>query len=179
MTVRLKIISGQHVRKRTRETVAQGIQDLEYIADQLDTRFRGPLGFRFGWDGILGLIPGVGDLVTSSFSFYIILRAAGMGASPVVIARMGLNVLIDNVFDAIPLLGWAFDFVWKANQKNIRLLQSYSSQPQKVTWQSRFWIAFILVIVFALFLCFIAGGFYLLWWVFSYLQNLSAPTLGL
>ena len=146
-------------------------QDLDYIANQLDNRFRGPFGFRFGWDGILGLIPGLGDLVTSSFSFYILLRAAAMGAPPVLIARMGLNILIDNIFDAIPLLGWVFDFVWKANLKNVKLLRDYSYNQKKVTWQSRFWVFIILLIFLSLFLLFIAGGFYLLWMAISYLQN--------
>ncbi|WP_081111883.1 DUF4112 domain-containing protein [Bdellovibrio bacteriovorus] len=150
--------------------MAQGIQDLEYIANQMDTRFRGPLGFRFGWDGILGLIPGVGDLVTSSFSFYIIFRAAAMGAPPVIIARMGLNVLIDNVFDVVPVLGWIFDFAWKANQKNVRLLQSFTFDQRRTQWQSRLWVFVVLFIIFALIGCFVAGGFYLLWLMISFLS---------
>ena len=146
-------------------------RDLDYIADQLDNRFRGPLGFRFGWDGILGLIPGVGDLVTSSFSFYILLRAAALGAPPVLIARMGLNILIDNVFDVVPVLGWIFDFMWKANLKNVKLLKDYSFDQRKVTLQSRLWVALILILFLALFLLFIAGGFYLLWTALTYVQN--------
>lgn len=156
--------------------MAENIKDLEYIANQLDTRFRGPLGFRFGWDGILGLIPGVGDLVTSSFSFYILVRAAGLGVPPVILARMGLNILIDNVFDVVPILGWIFDFAWKANQKNIRLLQGFSQNQRKTQWQSRLWVFVVLLLIFALMICFIAGGFYLLASLISYIQNLNATS---
>lgn len=149
----------------------QNTRDLEYIANQLDSRFRGPFGFKFGWDGILGLIPGIGDLITSSFSFYILMRAAAMGAPPVLIARMGLNILIDNVFDVVPLLGWIFDFAWKANNKNVRLLHQFNFNQRKVTVQSRVWVALILIAILALFLVLIAGGFYLLWAAISYLQD--------
>lgn len=146
-------------------------RDLQYIADQLDSRFKGPFGFKFGWDGILGLIPGVGDLVTSGFSFYILMRAAAMGAPPVLIARMGLNILIDNVFDVVPVLGWIFDFAWKANLKNVRLLNQFNYDNRKVTVQSRIWVAVILIFILALFFMFIAGGFYLLWMMITYIQN--------
>lgn len=96
--------------------------DIERLARALDSRFRLPFGLKIGWDGILGLIPGIGDTITSALSLYIVYRAAVLGCSPWVIARMGLNVLVDVLLGAIPLFGDAMDFLWKANDMNVRLL---------------------------------------------------------
>lgn len=97
--------------------------DIEKLADWLDTRFRIPgLGWRFGFDSIIGLIPGVGDGVAALLSFYIIGRAHQLGASPWLMARMGWNVLVDSVLGAIPLVGDLFDLANKSNTRNIRLL---------------------------------------------------------
>lgn len=101
------------------------VSDIEQLADWLDTRFRIPgLGWRFGLDSIIGLIPGVGDGLTALLSLYIIGRARELGASPWLMARMGWNVLVDAVLGAIPLVGDLFDLAHKANAKNVRLLMA-------------------------------------------------------
>lgn len=122
------------------------------LAKSLDSQFE-VLGFRFGWDGILGLIPGVGDIVTSFFSVAIMAKAAALGAPASVLARMGLNILVDNVFDAVPLIGHIFDFFWKSNNKNIALLDSYLQNPRKTKRSS----TIVLVIVFTVFFALLIG----------------------
>jgi hypothetical protein len=97
--------------------------DIEKLATWLDSRFRIPgLGWRFGFDSIIGLIPGIGDGVTALLSLYIIGRAHQLGASPWLMARMGWNVLLDSVLGSIPLVGDLFDLGFKSNTKNVRLL---------------------------------------------------------
>lgn len=97
--------------------------DIETLADWLDTRFRIPgLGWRFGFDSLIGLIPGIGDGVTALLSLYIIGRAHQLGASPWLMLRMGRNVLLDTLLGAVPLVGDLFDLGFKSNVKNVRLL---------------------------------------------------------
>ena len=104
-------------------------KELEFLAKWMDTKFRLPgTNFRFGLDGILGLIPGVGDLSTFAISGYLVLLMAKNGASGYVLARMILNIVIDAALGAIPVIGDLFDFVHKANVKNLKLMQQYYSE---------------------------------------------------
>lgn len=99
---------------------------LDRLAHQLDAKFRMPLfGFRFGWDGILGLIPGLGDLATALPSALIIRRAWQLGLPRHVLARMALNTGADFAFGSIPLLGSVFDVYFKANIRNIALIRRH------------------------------------------------------
>lgn len=99
---------------------------MESVARWMDAKFRVPgTNFRFGLDGLVGLIPGVGDLSTFAISGYLVLMMAKNGASGYVLARMILNIVIDAALGAIPFIGDLFDFAHKANVKNMRLMQQY------------------------------------------------------
>jgi hypothetical protein len=78
--------------------------------------------FRFGLDGLIGLVPGVGDIAGAVMSSYIILEARRLGASNWTLVRMISNVLIEMVIGAIPIVGDVFDVVFKANVRNLRLI---------------------------------------------------------
>lgn len=96
---------------------------LDRMAKLLDGRFRVPgLGIRFGYDSILGLIPGVGDLVTAVPSAIIIYEAHRMGVRAPVLAQMGANAAVDFVVGGVPVLGDAFDLFFKSHQRNMALL---------------------------------------------------------
>ena len=110
---------------------------------------RGPGGFRFGWDGLIGLIPGVGDLITGSMSMYVIIRAAGLGAPPSLLLRMGGNVLFENIVDMIPFVGNIFDFFWKSNTRNLTLLDNYLARPHATTRKARVWVALTVIVILA------------------------------
>lgn len=102
---------------------ASDIADLEQLARLLDTQFAVPgTNWRFGLDSIIGLVPGIGDVITTALGGYIVYRARELGAPRWLIARMIGNLAIDGVFGAIPLVGDIFDFAFKANAKNVRLL---------------------------------------------------------
>lgn len=143
------------------------MKDLRYIADILDTKFKLPNGWRFGWDGLLGLIPGIGNLITDILSFYIIFRAAVLGCPPAVLLRMALNIVIDNIVDKIPGLGLVFDFIWKANTKNIGLMDRYFSNPETTNQRSKALIISTLVGLFILFLACISITLFTAIWIFN------------
>jgi hypothetical protein len=83
-----------------------------------------PLGrWSFGLDGILGLIPGLGDVVSGLLATYIVARAARDGVPRSALARLMTNVAIDTLLGSIPILGDLFDFLYKANTKNLRIYE--------------------------------------------------------
>jgi hypothetical protein len=98
---------------------------LDALARFLDTRFTIPgTGIRFGLDGLLGLIPGVGDAATGLLSAYLIGEAAQMGARKRTLLRMVWNAGIDMALGSIPVVGDIFDFAFKANSRNLALLRA-------------------------------------------------------
>jgi hypothetical protein len=124
----------------------QDIKHLRHLSTLMDSQFRLG-GFRFGLDGLLGLIPGVGDVVTTGISIYIIAEAARLGCSPATLVRMALNLAFENIVDMVPILGNVFDFLWKANTRNIVLLEKHLADPLHTTHQSR---AVLLTVVLSL-----------------------------
>lgn len=102
------------------------LSNVESLAKLMDSQFRLPgTNFRFGLDAVIGLIPGVGDFSAFLVSAYLIVVMANNGASGYVMARMILNVLIDVVIGSIPFVGDILDFGFKANTKNVALMQKH------------------------------------------------------
>lgn len=97
---------------------------LKRFANLMDSRFQVPgTGIRFGLDPLLGLIPGIGDGATALASFWIVYQARELGASIGLVARMLGNIAVDFVVGAVPLLGDLFDVRFKANRRNVALLE--------------------------------------------------------
>ncbi len=97
---------------------------LEWLADLLDSRFVIPgTNVRFGLDGLIGLVPGIGDLISALISLYLISRASHLGISPWIKLRMVWNVAVDTLIGAIPVLGDIFDVGFKSNRRNIALVK--------------------------------------------------------
>lgn len=106
-----------------RERDWRDTSDIRQLADWLDTRFAIPgTNIRFGFDSIIGLIPGIGDAITTVLGAYILVRARELGAPSLLLARMGLNLAIDMLVGAIPILGDIFDLAFKSHLRNVRLL---------------------------------------------------------
>lgn len=96
---------------------------VQQLAGWMDTAFEVPvLGWRFGLDALIGLVPGVGDAATTVVAIYIVGLAARIGMPRVTVARMALNVAIDMLLGAIPFVGDLFDVWFKANHRNATLL---------------------------------------------------------
>jgi hypothetical protein len=125
--------------------------------------------FRIGLDGLLGLVPGVGDLAGGLFSSWFLVAAARFGAPPSVLARMGLNIGLDAVTGAVPLLGDLFDFAWKANRRNLALLEHHLADPRGAQRASRTvvigTVAVVLVLTVLVLVGAIALGTGLLRWI--------------
>jgi len=101
--------------------------------------------FRVGLDGLAGLVPGVGDALTAAVSGYALLAAARTGAPKSVIARMAGNILLDTLVGAVPVLGDVFDLAFKANRRNLHLLEQYAATPHVTHRASRGLIAGVAV----------------------------------
>ena len=95
------------------------------LARLLDSSIRLPGGYRVGIDGVVGLIPGVGDVVGGALSSLILYKAYRMGLPKRALLLMGGNILIDSIMGSIPLVGDLFDFMWKSNSKNMKILDKY------------------------------------------------------
>ncbi|WP_373186485.1 DUF4112 domain-containing protein [Halopseudomonas sp.] len=124
---------------------------LERLAWFLDSSIKVP-GFnaRFGFDSLIGLIPGVGDVITALISSVVISEAARMGAPKALLLKMAFNVLVDTVVGAIPLVGDLFDFAWKANNRNVRLLNQYLDSPRETVVNSRLFVWGLAVVLMGL-----------------------------
>jgi hypothetical protein len=99
-------------------------KSLDRLAWLMDDLFRVPiLGWRFGLDPLIGLIPGFGDTATSLVTFYILVNAVRYRVPKITLLRMGLNLAIDYVVGSLPVVGDFFDAWWKSNQKNMELIR--------------------------------------------------------
>lgn len=120
-----------------------------------------------GLDALIGVVPILGDLIGAGLSAYILSEAARLGAPKMVLARMGFNIGVESVIGVIPIAGDLFDAAWKANQRNMRLLDAWLSHPVKIERSSqRLGIALIIALLASLALLGMSV-FLLLRWVFN------------
>jgi Domain of unknown function (DUF4112) len=119
-------------------TRAERLARIDALATLLDTAFVIPgTQIRFGLDALIGLIPGIGDAITTVMSLYIVREARALGAPRLLVARMVANVMLDGVVGAVPLVGDAFDVAWRANRRNMALLLAHldrSGEGRGFTW---------------------------------------------
>ena len=110
----------------TRTPRTENLKWVDRITKLMDNQFRLPgTNWRFGLDPILGLFPVVGDLASFGVSAMLILTMARYGASGKMVTLMLLNVALDALFGSIPILGNIFDFAFKANERNLRMLRAH------------------------------------------------------
>ena len=112
-------------RDRVMVSAPAGVDaNLERLSWLMDDLVRVPvLGWRFGLDALIGLIPGFGDTTTSLVSFYILASAVRYGVPKITLLRMGINIAIDYLLGSLPFAGDLFDAFWKSNQMNVELLK--------------------------------------------------------
>ena len=145
---------------------------VDKITHLMDSKFRIPgTQFRFGLDPILGLVPGLGDATSLAVSGSLIYYMAKFGASRKVIYMMIGNVILDATVGSIPIIGNIFDFTYKANQRNVRLLKRYHEGKHRGSGKG------VLLTVVAIFIGLIGAVLYGTWEVVDYLfeaaQNIS------
>jgi hypothetical protein len=99
---------------------------LDVLATAFDTAFIVPgTNVRFGVESLLRLVPGVGDVIASALSCYLLYEASRLGVPRLLIARMAANVALEGLVGAVPVAGDAFDIFFRANRRNVALLRRH------------------------------------------------------
>jgi hypothetical protein len=124
-------IVGLPSRKPNTIEIEEGLDNLAHYLDGL---FRVPgTGWRFGLDSLIGLVPNVGDTLTSFASFYILVAGVRYGVPKITLLRMAFNIGLDYLVGTIPFIGDAFDFFWKANKQNMDLIRARATGKDVAT----------------------------------------------
>ena len=138
-------------------------ESLESLSRYLDDWVKIPVvGWRFGLDALIGLVPNVGDVATSGLSFYILLSGVRYGVPKITILRMAFNIALDYLVGVIPVIGDAFDFVWKANKKNMDLLRERATGKGEGTTSDYIFVFAIIGVLVALLVASIIASLYIL-----------------
>jgi hypothetical protein len=142
-------------------------EGLETLSKYLDGLFRIPgTGWRFGLDALIGLIPNVGDTLTSFASFYILFAGVRYGVPKITLLRMAFNIGLDYVVGMIPFIGDAFDFFWKSNKQNMDLIRARATGKDTGTKSDYIFIFVIIGLLILLLLGTIAVSVYILGSIF-------------
>jgi len=142
----------------------------KFLADLLDQRFRIPgTSIRFGFDPIIGLIPGIGDVIANLTGSLILLVAAQLGVPKVVLVRMGINVAINTLIGAIPIFGDVISIWYRSNVRNVALLQRYLGEQSKKAVVGD-WL-FVVALIVGL-LALMAAILFAAVWMFKQLWNI-------
>jgi hypothetical protein len=173
-------INAAAVARQTANTLSHGQphtrveieQSLDQLSRWMDGLFRVPgTSWRFGLDAIVGLIPGVGDIATTAVSFYILAAGVRYRVSKATLLRMGLNIGVDYVFGAIPVLGDLFDTAWKSNQKNVELLRRRATLTAGEARSGRLSDWLFVGLVMLCLLALLVGSITILWFILRFLAD--------
>ncbi len=126
-------------------------ENLDTLAHVLDDCFHIPFTrIRFGIDGLIGLIPGLGDVAAGLASLALIVAAWFRGVPYVTLVRMSANVSVAVLVGVVPLFGDAFDVWWKPNRRNYRLLTRHLANPARRTWGDWLFLAMLMLTLLAI-----------------------------
>lgn len=144
-------------RTRPADDARRRLKRLQSLAWVLDRSI--PIGrWRIGLDPILGLLPGAGDWLGAVLSLYVVYESARLGAPAHLLARMGGNILVEAVVGMVPFIGDLFDFAWKANTRNLSLIErhyhtraQHASEPRSMRqiWLMVALICFVVLVFVA------------------------------
>jgi hypothetical protein len=145
----------------------------------LDSVFEIPgIRLRFGIDALLGLLPGVGDIASTLASVYILKAATNFGVSRITIARMTLNIIVDLLVGAIPLVGDIFDAYWKANRQNVELLRRHlkadSTIERKLKRSDGLFVGAMIASIGGILIASVTGAYFILVWAFESLSRFAS-----
>jgi Domain of unknown function (DUF4112) len=159
------------VERVVRPTRPQIERELEVLVQVMDNQFVIPgLGWRFGMNAIIDLVPGIGDIATSLVAVYVLISAVRYRVPKITLLRMGVNVGIYFVGGMVPWLGDLFDAWWKPNVRNLRLLQSRATVSAAEAHKGRLsdWLFVGLIVLTLLALLFgsLAVSAFIVWYIF-------------
>jgi hypothetical protein len=153
------------LQRKKQIEIEQGLDDL---ARYLDGLFRIPgTGWRFGLDSIIGLIPNVGDTLTSVASFYILFAGVRYGVPKITLLRMAFNIGLDYVVGMVPFIGDAFDFFWKSNKQNMDLIRERGEGHGKGTTSDYVFVIGLVLLLIGILVGSIVVSGLILWWVLT------------
>jgi len=156
---------GDLQQRRKLVEVEKGLDDLAFYLDGL---FRVPgTGWRFGLDALIGLIPNVGDTLTSFASFYILVAGVRYGVPKITLLRMAFNIGLDYVVGMVPFIGDAFDFVWKSNQQNMNLIRTRAAGKGQGKTSDYVFVFGLIALLIAILIGSIFASVFILWWVLT------------
>ncbi len=158
-----------------RPTAIQVERELEVISQLMDNQFRVPvIGWRFGLNAIIDLIPEVGDIATTIVALYILVSAVRYRVPKITLLRMGLNIAIYFIGGLVPFAGDLFDAWWKPNIRNINLLRRRATVSAEEARRGRtsdwLFVALIVGVLLALLFGSIAFTIFVFWYVATHVQ---------
>ena len=147
----------------------QRIAALRHVARLLDSAYQVPgTTFRIGLDPIVGVVPGIGDLISPLFTVALLWQSHDLNLPRVVQMRMLFNVAIDTFIGIVPVVGDLFDFAWKANDMNMALLERYAYEERSASARDWLFVIGLTIVLLALAaLPFLVAG-----WIFTALARL-------
>jgi len=155
----------KEIEKRRQVEIEKGLDNLAFYLDDL---FRIPgTSWRFGLDAIIGLIPNVGDTLTSFASFYILLAGVRYGVPKITLLRMAINIAIDYVIGSVPIIGDALDFFWKSNDMNMNLIRERATGKGKGSTSDYVFIIVLIGLLILLLIASILVSVVILYYVFA------------
>jgi hypothetical protein len=158
-----------------RPTQVQIERELEVLTRVMDNQFAIPiLGWRFGMNAIIDLIPGVGDIATSLVAVYVLVSAVRYRVPKITLLRMGVNIAIYFLGGLLPWVGDLFDAWWKPNVRNLRLLQKRAAVSAAEARQGRIsdwlFVGGLVIGLFTLLFGSIALSLFFMWYIVSHVQ---------
>ena len=156
---------GMSKRKYSEVEIEEGLENLSRYLDDLI-----PIpgtGWRFGLDALIGLIPNVGDTLTSFASFYILFAGVRYGVPKITLLRMAFNIALDYLIGIIPFVGDAFDFFWKTNKRNMDLIRERATGKNQGTTGDYIFVLAIIGILIAILIGSILLSLFILGMVFK------------
>lgn len=161
---------GLQKRKYSEVEIEESLDTLSYYLDDF-LRIPG-IGWRFGLDSLIGLIPNVGDTLTSLTSFYILIAGVRYGVPKITLVRMAFNIGLDYLVGTIPFIGDAFDFFWKSNKRNMDLIRERATGKNVGTFGDYLFVFGIIILLICLLIGSILASLYLLSLIFQGLWDL-------
>ena len=138
-------------------------ESLESLSKYLDNWIKIPVvGWRFGLDALIGLIPNVGDSLTSLASFYILVAGVRYGVPKITLVRMAFNIGLDYLVGTIPFIGDAFDFFWKSNKQNMDLIRERATGKNVGTTGDYLFVGLIILALIILLVASILASLFLI-----------------
>ncbi|MBA3634040.1 MAG: DUF4112 domain-containing protein [Acidobacteria bacterium] len=143
-------------------------ESLENLSRYLDNWIKIPVvGWRFGLDALIGLVPNVGDTLTSFASFYILLAGVRYGVPKITLLRMAFNIGLDYIVGVIPFIGDTFDLFWKSNKRNMDLIRERATGKDKGTTGDYLFVGLIILALIVILVGSILVSVYILWELIS------------